>query len=151
MQKDRSWRKNNLKGVFGLLFNSFIMEFNELKEQAQELIDFGNASEKVEGYGMLKALKFVENNYTHNSRCVSWSVKDFEGRAEEIWLGYTKKSKFYDTPPKFPYARKWQHVFDSSKFEEALFTMIRKHDASLGISWDTIDFYLDDMCLRKIS
>jgi len=57
--------------------------------------------------------------------CVVWSVEDFEHRAEER-----------------------DNEYDSSKFEDALHQMIHKHDATLGISWDTIDFWLDEICLK---
>ena len=32
----------------------------QLKEEAQELIDFGNSKEKAEGHGMLKILNQIE-------------------------------------------------------------------------------------------
>jgi len=32
---------------------------NELKEQAQELIELGNSNEKAEGYGMMKVIESV--------------------------------------------------------------------------------------------
>lgn len=31
-------------------------EIQELKEQAQELIDFGDSREKAEGYGMMRVI-----------------------------------------------------------------------------------------------
>lgn len=34
-------------------------EKKELKEEAQELIDFGNSKEKAEGYGMLRVLMLI--------------------------------------------------------------------------------------------
>lgn len=61
---------------------------------------------------------------------VSWSVKDFEGRAIDREGEYL-----------------WKNVYNPDKFQEALDTMIRKHDASIGINWDVIDYYLDDICL----
>jgi hypothetical protein len=39
--------------------------------------------------------------------------------------------------------------YDRTKFELALSNMVRKHDATLGITWDTIDYYLDEYCLIK--
>ena len=36
-----------------------------------------------------------------------------------------------------------------SKFEEALHTMIREHDAGLGITWITIDHYLNEYCIKE--
>jgi len=35
-------------------------KIQELKEQAQELIDFGNSKEKAEGHGMLRVLELIK-------------------------------------------------------------------------------------------
>lgn len=32
------------------------------------------------------------------------------------------------------------------KFQTALETMINEHDATLGITWDTVSMYLNDYC-----
>ena len=100
----------------------------QLKEQAQELIDFGNSGEKQKGRGMMEVIEQVENNYTPSWKSISWDVADFEGRALE------KKGN------------EWEKYYDKSKFEDALERMISKHDAELGITWITIDFYLDEYC-----
>ena len=63
--------------------------------------------------------------------CVTWSVEDFEGRAEE------RKGE------------NWRDFYDESKFEEALESMIHHHDAEYGITWDSVDYYLDEMCTKK--
>ena len=64
------------------------------------------------------------------SNYISWSVDDFECRAAD---------------------REGEHLlhykYDITKFHDALDTMIRKHDASIGINWDVIDFYLDEYCM----
>jgi len=62
---------------------------------------------------------------------MGWSVEDFEQRAAEIEEDIEGGKSLYDT----------------NKFEDALHCMVSNHDASLGISWDTIDFWLDEMCL----
>ena len=62
---------------------------------------------------------------------VTWSVEDFEGRAEE------KKGE------------NWRDFYDETKFEDALESMIHHHDAEYGITWDSIDYYLDEMCIKK--
>ena len=36
-----------------------------------------------------------------------------------------------------------EQVYDRDKFQYALNRMIDKHDASIGINWDTIQAYLD--------
>ena len=59
-------------------------------------------------------------------RSVTWSVEDFEGRAADI------------------YGDTWEDIFDKSLFENELYDMIRHHDCNNGITWDTIDVYLDN-------
>lgn len=56
----------------------------------------------------------------YKQESVKWSIEDFIERAKTA--GYTISKK---------------------KAQEALEHMIRKHDAELGISWITIDCYLD--------
>lgn len=74
--------------------------------------------------------KVKEEFEDFDSRSVSWSVADFRGRAQDI------------------YGTNWKHYFDPEKFDDALGKMISKHDASLGISWDTVDYYLDEYCKK---
>lgn len=66
------------------------------------------------------------------SNYISWSVYDFEIRAIER----TDEDA-------------WKEYYDESKFQEALDMMIEKHDASVGINWDTIDYYLEEYCQVK--
>jgi hypothetical protein len=33
-------------------------------------------------------------------------------------------------------------------FEEALYRMISKHDANFGITWGTVDYYLNEYCTK---
>jgi len=60
---------------------------------------------------------------------IAWSVADFEARAEEIEEG-----------------RGQGQIYDRSKFPEALYTMIDRHDASIGITWESIDYHLEEDC-----
>ena len=48
-------------------------------------------------------------------------------------------------------AKKYLKKYDADKFEDALYDMIRHHDAEIGITWDTIDTYLDNDCLKDKS
>lgn len=58
---------------------------------------------------------------------VYWSVDDFQCRVNE---------------------KENPSLYDESKFENALKIMIEKHDANIGITWDTIDYYLDEHCKK---
>ena len=64
-------------------------------------------------------------------RTISWSTEDFESRAKDM-LGDD-----------------WENTYDSSKFADALDEMIDNHDANNGISWSTIDYYLDVYCSKN--
>ena len=63
---------------------------------------------------------------------MGWSVEDFEHRAEELEQYMTET------------------LYDRDKFEEALHCMIDNHDASLGINWDTVDYWLSYMCIKDV-
>jgi len=75
----------------------------------------------------------IESNYVPRWRSISWNVEDFKGRAEQIVKNNPSRN----------------YVFDESKFEDALEEMISKHDATIGVTWDTIDFYLMEYCLKS--
>lgn len=81
---------------------------------------------------------------------ITWSVDHFEHQAR-IREGRTWERKnntlyhdFYDTSIEIPESMR---IYDRSKFEYALERMIGKHDANIGITWDTIDHYLNEYCL----
>ena len=65
---------------------------------------------------------------------ISWSTEDFVSRAEEVFDNNRFKS--------------WEEQYDEKKFIIALDQMARNHDANEGINWFTIDFYLNEMCLK---
>jgi len=65
------------------------------------------------------------------NRTISWSTDDF------IQCAYDSKGE------------SWKDFYDESKFVEALDNMIDKHDAMLGITWDTIRTYLDLYCRNE--
>ena len=102
----------------------------KLKQEAQELIDFGNSKEKAKGYGMMEIFKYAEENYAPRNRSIVWSVEDFKMRAKN-----KEKSN-------------WKKVYDKSKFKEALKMMINKHDAEIVITWETINYWLDEHCKK---
>ena len=59
------------------------------------------------------------------NRSVSWSVEDFSERARQN-EGET-----------------WELIYNEKLFQETLEIMISQHDATIGITWDTIDVYLE--------
>lgn len=123
----------------------------ELTEQAQELINLGNSKEKARGWGMMEVIEKVRNDFTPKSTSISWSVLDFEHQAVNTWE-LIALSKTDESGLIFIYegASSWRDVYDESKFQGALEKMISKHDATTGITWDTITFWLEEMCLKKV-
>ena len=64
----------------------------------------------------------------YKARSIVWSVADFEDRSSI--------EKFNN------------YKFDKTKFSLALKLMIKDHDANTGITWDTVDYYLDTYCRK---
>lgn len=98
----------------------------KLKKQAEELLQCGNSKEQAEGKGMMRIINELEVNYVPKWRSITWSINDFKNRAKQ-----KEKSN-------------WKNVYDKTKFKKALKKMIQKHDASEGINWTVIDFWLDN-------
>lgn len=80
--------------------------------------------------------KFIDEVKEYKDTSIQWSIKDFKYQAE-ISNNYklTTKREIIE--------------YDESKFKAALHRMIDRHDANLGITWDTINIYLNEMCLEE--
>jgi hypothetical protein len=72
-------------------------------------------------------IELVEK-YRRGARGVFWNILDFEASARE-------KEEL-----------EGMEIYDRNLFPKALDTMIEKHDATNGITWDTVDFWLDELC-----
>jgi hypothetical protein len=70
---------------------------------------------------------------------VFWDVTDFEKQAICNWEINSED---------YPGAESWEDVYDSQKFSQALELMISKHDFQEGINWQTVNYYLDEFCLK---
>ena len=70
----------------------------------------------------------LRNSIDPDSMAAWWCVDDFEQRAKELEGLFQKK------------------LYDRNKFKQALQAMMGRHDCNLGISWDTLDAYLDEYC-----
>lgn len=66
--------------------------------------------------------------YPPNIKSVDWCTEDF------AWLAEKGVGEY------------WHTYYDEDKFEYALSEMINDHDAELGITWDTVDYYLKKYC-----
>lgn len=112
-------------GIFHHLYDSTEAKNYIYSTEAKKLVDlrrelFPDAKEA-------RPKSFIPNG----TASIVWSVLDFAGRAKDLSENDSSLE------------------FDETKFEDALHEMIRKHDASIGISWETIDFYLMYKCLKK--
>lgn len=83
-------------------------------------------------YNLQELRYFCNSVEDYCKRSISWSIFDFIQRAKE------REGK-----------KKWKKVYSRYKFQETLELMIQKHDCTIGITWDTIDFYLDEYCKIK--
>ena len=81
---------------------------------------------------------------------IIWGIDDFRSRAfekevdnDEEWAA---NHQDYDINLLDP-ADQPKLLYDRSKFSLALERMEHHHDCNNGITWDTIDYYLDEYCL----
>jgi hypothetical protein len=98
----------------------------QLRENAEEL---GLNPQVV---SLELALQIVQELSTG---AIQWGIEDFKQRAiENLNLDDDDES--------------WKQIYDETKFPEALEQMIYHHDCNNGITWDTIDYYLDEYCKK---
>lgn len=64
------------------------------------------------------------------SECIHWTKDDFVQGATDIE------------------GDNWKNVYDVSKFQDTLELMIRKADAEIGVTWETVRTYLNEYCLK---
>lgn len=69
-------------------------------------------------------IELVER-YRRGARGVFWNVLDFEDRARRAE------------------EKEGMELYDRNLFPKALDMMIETHDANIGITWETIDFWLE--------
>lgn len=72
---------------------------------------------------------------------IEWGVDDFESRASENeeYADDMKEGNRVE-------GEATELIYDRTKFPEALNIMDQNHDCNIGITWDTIDEYLDEYC-----
>lgn len=80
---------------------------------------------------LLDQLKKSEEEFENwKKRSITWEVADFEDRAEQ------------------KYSNTWEENYDKNKFQAVLEKMINNHDTECGITWVTVDYYLDEYCKK---
>lgn len=73
---------------------------------------------------------------------IQWSVEDFRERAKSLYEWYNDVEIDNDE-------ESWKEMYDEDKFESALERMVNDHDCNDGITWGTIDAYLDSDCKKS--
>lgn len=117
----------------------------ENKEIASIMIEQGNTNwtsvdeaacsvdnefyEKIKSLTIQKIFELLDKE----KRSITWSVDDFKVRAIDL-----ENSGIYIK-------------YDESKFKNALEEMISRHEPSIGISWDIIDWYLHEVCRSEFN
>jgi len=66
--------------------------------------------------------------------CIRWSVDDFKQQAIDKCNGDESV---------------WKQYYNEDMFGMALYEMTSRHDASEGINWYTVDYYLETYCKIK--
>lgn len=76
--------------------------------------------------------KLLVEQHRNGYRGIFWHVDDFESQAQ--------------IDEEFAKENGEELKFDRDEFQTALEKMINEHDATLGITWDTVSMYLNDYC-----
>jgi len=100
--------------------------------------------ELIEKLGFIKAeIRRIGNE------SISWSVDDFLQQALLAEKVYEADPNIEMNQISMKNAHKYLRKYDPDKFQDALEVMVDKHDAGIGITWDTVDVYLDDHCIKE--
>ena len=96
-----------------------------IRQLKKQIVRFNNA----DYVPVWKAVNIIEKMAEGT---ITWSEEDFKIKAIE-------KTNVSD----------WDQYYNKEMFSEALRIMIERHDATVGITWDTIDYYLETYCKIK--
>lgn len=120
-----------------------------LEKQRKAYLHFtpGNSKYKDEITGLENFLNEICDAWFHQKDepakypetiSLVWSIGDFEGKAQELEGVYPDEGDQYtdETPM----------LYDRSKFGEALQLMERRHDCNYGVTWETVEYFLDEYC-----
>lgn len=114
--------KAELIGRFIEWFTPNPLFIKDLKESAEEFLDHE------------KLLEEDEEEYPDVIN-ISWCTEDFESRAIDKETMADTTSEDEPTP-----------IYDRRKFAFGLDRMKHFHDCNEGITWDTVDYFLDEYC-----
>jgi len=74
---------------------------------------------------------------------IYWSTNDFEAKAESNFNDLKE-----DNPEEVANLENWEQLYDKTQFTHQLERMISSHDATIGITWLTVEEYLGNCEIR---
>lgn len=92
----------------------------------------------------IKAFLEQEKQKEETEASIVWTVKDFESKAESIFIDLKE-----DEDESVLGMKSWEELFDKTKFKETLKGMIENHDSEYGVNWFTIQCWLESDCKFK--
>lgn len=101
----------------------------KFRKTLEEVVKGTIPSDLIEEYDQLMD-ETQEEFEQYKRESIRWTVEDFEMQARD---------RADD---------EWEDVYDRAEFEGALKIMIREHSADLGITWETVNTYLDEYCRK---
>ena len=105
---------------------------NNLREQSQELIEFGDSKEKHKGRGMEQVLDAIEEQFKKEPRKICWwSIEDVESKMRQINLD------------RIDFGKEPIHLTLDDK--NAILDIVEDNfDANIGITWESIESAIID-------
>lgn len=96
-----------------------------------------NCWQVEKGYSSIQVENYHEIHIDDDDlKSITWGVVDFQERASEREEVFQWDNALEEKPT----------LYDREKMPDALAQMISKHDDNLGITWSTVDYYLDERC-----
>lgn len=128
----------------------------DFKYTVDEIVDIACTSEADLDKLICRLIDMAGQNLQHSNlisklsdaseewSAILWSVGDIEERARHL-EDWDEKGYSHDNP-----MPEEERTYDRSKFPETLDLICgRKHDATIGVSWDVIDVWLDMNCMKE--
>lgn len=138
-EKYHKLEKTILRDNSGEIYSFDPMQTNCLSELLEQLKGWNDFIELSDS-----AIKEIEENTSiefdkdeNVKASIVWSTNDFESQAE-----YNFKELKESAPEEFKHLENWEQLYDKSKFAHELERMIAQHDATIGITWLTIEEHL---------
>jgi hypothetical protein len=128
---------NSSPNIYISAYTAPIHGFKQREECFIEIQDFDNKSVFAGTFNDLLALiaKANQTNEDPDTITITWSIEDFESKAVENEENEQEEGQ--DERP---------ILYDRSKFSLALKKMENFYDCNNGITWESVDWYLNEYC-----